>query len=188
MSPPDSSSAEPSTPPEGEALVRLLREELIKTQLIVLELNDRVLEKETDKADALSILGRMELQLEQKMNRISELEAAHARQIAEARDRLQSAEADTQAKESSIQSLTAQLAAARHETTEQRSVTEELARNLALAKHSLVVTTDRLEQSTTALARSEALLAATQGQLNTIFASGLWRVGRPWRAIFGPKV
>jgi hypothetical protein len=72
----------PTSPPtpspeiKGDALVRLLREELVKTQVIVLELNDRVLAKETDKADAVTILGKVELVLEEKINYIAELDRA----------------------------------------------------------------------------------------------------------------
>lgn len=58
----------------SEALVQSLRRELVKSQLIVLELNDRVLQKETDKADAVALLGQAELVLEQKINHLMELD------------------------------------------------------------------------------------------------------------------
>jgi chromosome segregation ATPase len=189
MSPPTPDSVDESAPPPtGEALIRLLREELIKTQLIVLELNDRVLERETDKADALSILGRLELQLEQKIDRITLLQTEHAQEIEEARVRLQSAELDRQASEAVIQNLSDQLASARQEITRIQATANDVAQQLVVADQSNISKEDRLRQWAAALAETEAQLAMARRQLNTIFTSRLWRLGRPWRAIFGPKV
>ena len=38
------------------------------------------------------------------------------------------------------------------------------------------------------LADREASLAHERRRLDKIFASALWRLGRPWRALFGPKI
>ena len=58
---------------ERNILVQEVREELIRAQITILELQDTVLQKETDKADAVAILGQAELILESKINYIFEL-------------------------------------------------------------------------------------------------------------------
>ena len=55
-------------------LLQSVRQRLVQSQLTVLELNDRILEKETDKADAVALLGFAELQLENKINHHMELD------------------------------------------------------------------------------------------------------------------
>lgn len=218
-----SETSAPSEPLSNEALVRLLREELIKTQMIVLDLNDRVLEKETEKADAVAILGQVELVLEQKINYITELDRALNLQIAELRARLQSTEAENQARSASIQELLAKLDAANQEVTRMHGVAGDYARDLAHTREALTAESATLQQTraqlsataselaTTAqtLASTEATLAATRTQLEAtqrtlqtteaelarerhrldqVFRSALWKLGRPWRALFGPKV
>jgi chromosome segregation ATPase len=94
-SPPDSSSEKIRLQhelAEQTVLVQRVREELIRSQITVLELQDTVLQKETDKADAVSILGQAELVLEGKINYIFELDrvlneriAAVQRELADAR-------------------------------------------------------------------------------------------------------
>jgi len=218
-----SETSAPSEPNSSEALVRLLREEIIKTQMIVLDLNDRVLEKETEKADAVAILGQVELVLEQKINYITELDRALNGQIAELRSRLQSTETESQAREGSIQDLLLKLDAANKEITRMHGVAGEYARDLAHTRESLKVeaathhqtraqlstTSGDLAQTAETLATTQADLANTRTQLadtqrtlqtteaelarerhrlNKIFRSALWKFGRPWRALFGPKV
>lgn len=219
------SSENPATsdPPSGEALVRLLREELIKTQLIVLDLNDRVLEKETDKADAVAILGQVELVLEQKINYISELDRALNNQIADLRQRLQASEQEQKARDSIIQDLASRLETANQEVSRMHGVAGDFARDLAHTREALAgekaqhqgtrgelastaaqldqtrqtlattsselaATRDRLETTERRLTEIDAALASERGRLAKIFSSALWRLGRPWRALFGPKV
>src|SRR6187402_2436737 len=67
---------------EKSELVQSIRKELILSQITVLELQDTVLQKETDKADAVSILGQAELVLEGKINYIFELDRALNQRIA----------------------------------------------------------------------------------------------------------
>src|SRR6187551_62717 len=59
---------------EKVLLVQSVRKELILAQITVLELQDTILQKETDKADAISILGQAEHALEHKINYIVELD------------------------------------------------------------------------------------------------------------------
>ncbi len=219
----ESASAPPREAPTGEALVRLLREELIKTQLIVLELNDCVLAKETDKADAIAILGQVELVLEQKINYISELDRALNAQIAALRGQLEQAQHESQARETVIQDLASRLEAANQEVNRMHAVAGDYARQLTHTREALAAETARLQQTQTglsstraqldektkALAATTAELSATQARLDAttarlgqteadlarerrrlanIFGSTLWRWGRPWRALFGPKV
>ncbi len=211
---PETSPAPP--PSDQEALIRLLREELIKTQLIVLDLNDRVLEKETDKADAIAILARVELVLEQKIDYITELDRALNAQIADLRARLASAENESKARDTIIQDLVAKLDAANQEISRMHGVAGDYARDLNLTREALARESAELARTRTELAARSATLAQTSDdlaatrarladtertladrdadlaherrRLNQIFASALWRLGRPWRALFGPKV
>lgn len=230
------SPAEPALPapdtvaPTGEALLRLLREELIKTQLIVLELNDRVLAKETEKADAVAILGRVELVLEQKINYISDLDRALNEQIAKLRQQVDAAQTECGARDDIIKDLAGRLEAANQEVTRMHGVAGGYARDLAhtrealaaesthhqhtqttlastesrlaeqtsklaetnvvlaATKNELAATQARLDETSQALTRTESTLADERRRLASIFASLLWRWGRPWRAMFGPKV
>lgn len=237
-----------------EALIRQLREELIKTQMIVLELNDRILEKETDRVDAIAILGRVELVLEQKIDYIVELDQALNARI---RD-LTSALADAQslaaqrlaeiqricaerdreyaARDAIIQDLVQKLDTANQEIGRAHTMAGGFARDLAHTRDALAAeqtthqqtreafaanraqldaTAADLVRTQTALAATreelagtqsrldatarelsdtagqlsarEADLAAERGRLHRIKASALWRLGRPWRALFGPK-
>lgn len=185
---PNSPVASSAAPPDNEALVRLLREELVKTQLIVLDLNDRVLEKETEKADAVSILGKLELVLEQKVNLIGDLQATHAGQLSALREQLLTSEASGAAKDAAIREFSSRLATAQLEIAQFRSASETQARDLSLNQQALADAHARIEQLTTQLARSEESLTRARGQLAKILRSGWWKMGRPWRAVFGPKL
>jgi len=96
-----SSSETPHAPSEIESLrrdlgekselVQSIRKELILSQITVLELQDTILQKETDKADAVSILGRAELVLEGKINYIFELDRVLNERLAAAQKELSDA-------------------------------------------------------------------------------------------------
>jgi septal ring factor EnvC (AmiA/AmiB activator) len=100
-----SESPNTSTSPDGAAslertlsdqalLIQSVREELIRSQITVLELQDTVLQKETDKADAVSLLGRAELVLEGKINYIFELDRLLNGRVRELEQELSRAKAD----------------------------------------------------------------------------------------------
>ena len=67
---------------EKSLLVQSIRKELILSQITVLELQDTILQKETDKADAVSILGQVEHVLEEKINYIFALDRVLNEKIA----------------------------------------------------------------------------------------------------------
>lgn len=184
---PATAAANPAGPTDTASLVRLLREELIKTQLIVLDLNDRVLEKETEKADTIAILGQVELVLEQKLNRISELESEHRQQVSVLGAQLEQAGNDIRAKDAAIQNLSNQLQTANQEIANLRSNSDALTRALEQSRQDLAATNARLEQTAHNLSETQQSLAVAKRQLAIIFRSALWRLGRPWRALFGPK-
>lgn len=81
---------------ERTVLVQQVREELIRSQIMVLELQDTILQKETDKADAVSLLGQAELVLEGKINYIFELDRVLNEQLAGVRRELANCEAARQ--------------------------------------------------------------------------------------------
>jgi chromosome segregation ATPase len=73
---------------EESELVQSIRKELILSQITVLELQDTILQKETDQADAVSILGQAELVLEGKINYIFELDRVLNERLAAAQKEL----------------------------------------------------------------------------------------------------
>ena len=114
----------PSSPTPSESdLVQSVRQELIRSQITVLELQDTILQKETDKADAVSLLGQAELVLESKINYIFELDRVLNLQLAELRQSLAAAE-------SARADLTAQLFAAHTAHAVDREARDAIARDL----------------------------------------------------------
>ncbi|WP_221032933.1 hypothetical protein [Actomonas aquatica] len=234
------SSSEASRPAD-ENLVTTLRREIVAAELQILELNDRLAAKDTDRADAVALLGQAELVLEEKIGyimtldqalntRIRELEQECDRKTAEIDRRgeaLQAAHAADERnraeRDAVIKDLSERLEAANQEINRAHELARDYAEKfngaeqaLAATKAELAATTEQLTQTQTklttrdaeladALARIEALsaqlndttvrlstseetLAAERGRLHTIFHSTLWRWGRPWRALFGPKL
>jgi chromosome segregation ATPase len=189
MSPPQSESTATSSagPLENEALIRLLREELIKTQLIVLDLNDRVLEKETEKADAVVLLGKQAQILEEKLKLIGELQSAHEQELSGLREQLLTSEANGSAKDSAIREFSSRLATAQNEIGQLRGASEAQARDLVTIQQALATARAQSEQLTRQLERSEQSLVTVHQQLSTIRRSKLWKWSKPWRSMFGPK-
>jgi hypothetical protein len=111
-----------STPSESD-LLQSVRKELILSQITVLELQDTILQKETDKADAISLLGQAELVLEGKINYIFELDRVLNAQIADLRQSLAGAE-------TSHAALAAQLAAAQAAHAADREARDAIAQDL----------------------------------------------------------
>jgi chromosome segregation ATPase len=169
------------SPTEGESLITLLREELLKTQLIVLDLNDRVAERQTEKTDAVTLLAQAEVMLEAKLNEA----AALGRQLSESAERfgnqLAAAEAQNQQRQETIQALSLQGEASRREISRLENIVQQRETELAQTR-------ERLEATRDTLARTENALEVERRRLNKIFKSALWRMGRPWRALFGPKI
>ena len=77
---PSSSSPEPTTP---EEIIQALRRELIAGELQRLELQDRLVARDTDRADAVALLGQAELVLEEKIGYILELDHSLNQRIRE---------------------------------------------------------------------------------------------------------
>lgn len=187
----------PAAPPplDHEALVRLLREELVKTQLIVLDLNDRILEKETDKADAIAILARVELVLEQKIDYITELDRLLNAQISDLRAQLEASRNEARDCARAAAELSVRLgnspapanpsAPALEQT---RAAASAVASAFEQRTRELADTRAQLDQTARKLAERDHELAVERHRLNKVFRSSLWRLGRPWRALFGPKL
>jgi len=190
---------------EKADLVQSIRQELIRSQITVLELQDSILQKETDKADAVAILGQAELVLESKINYIFELDRALNEQIAliqrelsDARSAHQSITADLVQKLDQANralgdthNLAAQYA---REAAEER---EKLAR--ALASVQQLETTNREAASQLsalrvektevdqALATSASAKAALERELAAIHQSLFWKITAPFRSSGGRK-
>jgi hypothetical protein len=144
-------------------LVQTVRQELIRSQITVLELQDAVLQKETDKADAVALLGQAELVLESRINYIFELDrilnqriAALERELSETRSANESVVNDLVAKHS----VNRELGAA-------HSLAAGYAREAAETREQLAATTTALDQSKVSHAGSESALATTRSELRT---------------------
>jgi hypothetical protein len=145
-------------------LVQTVRQELIRSQITVLELQDAVLQKETDKADAVALLGQAELVLESRINYIFELDrilnqriAALERELSETRS----------ANESVVNDLVAKLDSVNRELGAAHSLAAGYAREAAETREQLAATTTALDQSKVSHAGSESALATTRSELRT---------------------
>ncbi len=233
MSLPHSTDSPQTTSSEAPEAVRLLRREIALLKSEVFELQDRILAKDTEKADAVALLGRAELELESKLayiveldralnTRIRELEHECDRKTTEIDQRgeaLAAARAETSAevkrRDEIIADLTSRLEQANQEISRAHGLAGEYAAKWDGVKqdHAKEVdahqTTNRLLQAAeTKLgrltvegqkiqARAEQLerdlhdtaerLAVAETKIATIKVSLWWRMGRPWRALFGPK-
>ena len=234
----------PSPPAEivdDDALVTTLRREVVAAELQILELKDRMLAVNTDRADAVALLGQAELLLEQKISyiitldqalnsRIRELEAEADRKTAEIDrrgERIAEVEAQVQrenaARDSIIADLSQRLETANQEINRVHELARELDQkrasaenisatlnahltsahqlqsetsqqletttsDLAEARSQIAELNSTLDSTTAQLDQSEASLGLERSRLQTILSSALWRLGRPWRALFGPKI
>ena len=75
-----------------------------------------------------------------------------------------------------------------HAEPQARGELAERTASLAQTSDDLAQTRARLADTERTIADREASLAHERRRLEKIFASALWRLGRPWRALFGPKV
>ncbi len=153
MSPP--AAPTPPTPPpdlarlqreleEKTLLIQSIRKELILSQVTVLELQDTVLQKETDKADAVSILGQAEHALEGKINYIVELDRVLNGQLATAQAALAAAQASSAERDRIIQDLVQKLDLANRGLGEAHAMAGGYLRDLTEARESLRRATERL--------------------------------------------
>ena len=167
-------SLPPSTPPplsdlarlehdlaEKTLLVQRVREELIRSQITVLELQDTILQKETDKADALSILGQAELVLEGKINYIFELDRV-------LNERIASIQAELAAARSTHATITEDLVQKLDQIHRDLGATHTLAgtyaRDASLAQEKLTATLAELHQLQLEHADTKSQLAAAMDQ------------------------
>ncbi len=122
---------------ENILLIQNIRKELILSQITVLELQDTVLQKETDKADAISILGQAEHALEGKINYIVELDRVLNEKLAAAQNAATAAAPEIAARDQIIQDLVQKLDLANREIGATHALAGNYARDLAQAQEAL---------------------------------------------------
>ena len=130
---------------EKTRLIQSIRQELILSQITVLELQDTVLQKETDKADAISILGQAEHALEGKINYIVELDRVLNEKLTAARQAATAAAPEITARDQIIQDLVQKLDLANREIGATHTLAGNYARDLAHAQEALRQVTLKLE-------------------------------------------
>ena len=171
-------------------LIQDIRRDLIQTQITVLELNDSIMLKETEKSDAVSLLAELELALEARITFIVQLDRELNRQLAELRRQLADETSEKQARDVIIQDFVQKLDTANREIGATHQLAGNFARDLARAN-------DRLTQVSGELAGVQSTLAATQGELSAVTAVRValdqkvrameatlsWRLTKPFRAL-----
>ncbi|HYC70233.1 MAG TPA: hypothetical protein VEB66_03440 [Opitutaceae bacterium] len=163
-----------------ERLVQDVRKELILAQISLLELNDTVLQKETEKADAVSLLGQFEHALEQKVDHIVELDRALNARIRAAEAALAQAQA---AHDRIAEDLVQRLDAANREIGRTHELAAGFARDLAGVRDELQRSAAALDETRRSLADTESSRAALARELAAVRASWSWRLTRPLRAL-----
>jgi len=191
---------------EKTELVQHVREELIRSQISVLELQDTILQKETDKADAVAILGQAELVLEGKINYIVELDRVLNERIAAAQQELAAARA---AHEAVIADLVQKLDQTNRDLGAAHTLAANYARDAAHASEKLATITSALERLNATQAETSAQLSAAnadieslrdrldatsaarddlQQKLTAIHRSFAWKITAPLRALSRRKL
>lgn len=122
---------------EQTRLIQEIRGELIRSQITVLELQDTVLQKETDKADAVSILGQAEHALEGKINYIVELDRVLNERLAGLRTELAAAQTGIADRDRIIQDLVQKLDTANRELGAAHAMAGNYLRDLTHAQEAL---------------------------------------------------
>lgn len=224
-----------------QSLVETLRREVASAELQILELKDRLLTVNTDRADAVALLGQAELLLEQKINYIITLDEALNRRIRELETEvdLKTAEIDQRgiriaevenlqkqemtSRDAVIRDLNDRLEEANQATNQAHEVARDIDKKRGAFEQELAQTSTQLAETEKALAQTQSNLEERQSQLTTVEAqlaevssrlqktqldlvetqqrlqgesnqvaqiqtSLLWRLARPWRALFGPKL
>ncbi len=171
-------------------LIQDIRKDLIHSQITVLELNDTIMRKETEKIDAISILTRLEGVLEDKINHIVELDRGLNQKIATLQEQLAAETGEKTARDRIISDLVQKLDAANREIGTVHTLAGDYARDLAQTRA-------QLQRTATELAETQANLAATQQNLAGTTAArdaldreiaGMratlsWRLTAPFRAL-----
>lgn len=178
---PSSSSPDPTSP---EEIIQALRRELIAGELQRLELQDRLVARDTDRADAVALLGQAELVLEEKIGyilqldhslnqRIRELEAECDRKTAEIdrRGELLSslrAEADQQRSERDaiIKDLNVRLESANQEISRAHELAGDFAAKFNRCEQALTALQDTLRESQSVAATTQQNLIRNQEDLD----------------------
>lgn len=197
MSPPKTKPESPNDagnlPRDAGALALLIqdiRRDLIHSQITILELNDTVLSKETEKADAISLLAELELALEARITHIVQLDRALNAEIASLRQHLAGETAEKQARDVIIQDLVQKLDAANRELGAAHTLAGGYARDLAQARETLARTAAGLAETQATLTRTRQELADTTAsraaldqKVRTMEATLSWRLTQPFRAL-----
>lgn len=197
----------------AQQLVQSVQAELIKSQITVLELQDTILQKETDKADAVALLGQAELTLESKINYIFELDRVLNEKISALQTELAKTRADHEIITGDLvqkldlanrdlgatHTLAGTYAREASEIREKLTATEA---SLSSTRQALDSLQDRFstlsQEHTTAEQQIERLQAdlvsasssrdALAAKLAHVRSSFAWKVSAPLRALFGPKL
>jgi chromosome segregation ATPase len=186
---------------EKSLLVQSVRKELILSQITVLELHDTILQKETDKADAVSILGQVEHVLEEKINYIFELDRVLNEKIAGLQAALT---AQKTAHDQVTQDLVQKLDAANREIgathtmaagyasdlAQTREQLQRAAQDLATVRAQLVSAQATLVETRKDLSDTQATQRATEDaraalarEIASMRAALSWKLTRPLRAL-----
>lgn len=150
---------------EKTALIQHVREELIRAQITVLELQDTILQKETDKADAVAILGQAELVLEGKINYIVELDRVLNERIAVAQQELAAARA---AHDVVTADLVQKLDQTNRDLGAAHTLAANYARDAAHASEKLAAITSALDRLNSVQAETSAKLSAANADIESL--------------------
>lgn len=198
---------------EKTELVQSVRKELVLSQITVLELQDTVLQKETDKADAISILGQLELVLEGKINYIFELDHALNAKLASIQREFSASQSALERDRAAHDQVAQDLVKKLDETNRALSAAHEMAGGYArdaselrgklqsaldeiMALREKLSAADALsvkqQQSIatvqTQLTESEAARISAERQLAEIRRSFAWKITAPFRVILRRKL
>ena len=186
---------------EKSLLVQSIRKELILSQITVLELHDTILQKETDKADAVSILGQVEHVLEEKINYIFELdrvlnekitalqagraaqEAAHGQITRDLVQKLDAANREIGATHTLAAGYARDLAQTREQLQRAEQDLVAVRAQLASTQATLTQTRQELGGSQEAHRTTEAARAGLAREIGAMRASFSWKLTRPLRAL-----
>ncbi len=171
-------------------LIQDIRKALIHSQITVLELNDTIMRKETEKIDALAILTRLEGVLEDKLNHIAELDRGLNQKIATLQDELAAETGEKTARDQIINDLVQKLDAANREIGTVHTLAGDYARDLAQTRAQLQRTATELTETQTSLAATQQNLASTTAARDALDrevagmrAALTWRLTAPFRAL-----
>ena len=171
-------------------LIQDIRKALIHSQITVLELNDTIMRKETEKIDALAILTRLEGVLEDKLNHIAELDRGLNQKIATLQDELAAETGEKTARDQIINDLVQKLDAANREIGTVHTLAGDYARDLAQTRAQLQRTATELTETQTSLAATQQNLASTTAardaldrEVTGMRAALSWRLTAPFRAL-----